>query len=296
MQPTDRQPTGFLKQFKHLPPRKVSWLIGLVALLLIASIELLNFVQLDGTATAQIKTEAATRVKTISTAFVASHSKRDKATAVAMAAVTATTMAQATATATITDATATVAASGNPFPPHNGTLQLDDTLHNNSSNAWTDGDNANAACHFQSGAYNVIENSSVLTNACYANASSFSNFVFDVQMKILKGQGGGVVFRADPASGKAYLFRIDQDGSYSLLIYTSDKDSQLLTYSTLSAFRADQNNELTVIAQGDKLDIYINKQHVLGLSNGTYKQGNIGVTATGGPTDVAYTSARVWTL
>src|SRR5690348_14654456 len=49
---------------------------------------------------------------------------------------------------------------------------------------------------------------------CTAEATDFSNFAFEVQLKILHGDCGGMIFRADSNSGKLYFFEVCQDGRY----------------------------------------------------------------------------------
>jgi hypothetical protein len=55
---------------------------------------------------------------------------------------------------------------------------------------------------------------------------------------------------------------------------------------------------LTVIAQGNNIYLYINKQFVGSASDGTYGSGEIGFFAsdTNNATDVAFSNARVWAL
>src|SRR5258708_20163294 len=70
---------------------------------------------------------------------------------------------------------------------------------------------------------------------CFAQGPSFSNFAFQVQMTILQGDEGGVIFRADPVHSKFYLFRISQSGSYDLFVYLHNQGrhaKHLLTNSS----------------------------------------------------------------
>jgi hypothetical protein len=55
---------------------------------------------------------------------------------------------------------------------------------------------------------------------------------------------------------------------------------------------------LGVVARGNTLRLYINKQQVASVTNSTYASGQLGVIAynTGQSVDVAFTNAQVWTL
>src|SRR6266487_478119 len=134
---------------------------------------------------------------------------------------------------------------------------------------------------------------------CFAQASNFSNFAFQVQMTILKGDGGGLVFRADDANAKFYLFRITHDGLLTLLVTSDSKTNTPLVDDTSPAIKKGaQTNLVTIIARGSNIYMYVNKQYVGSTSDSSYSSGKIGVFAddTGAATDVAFSNAQVWQL
>ena len=59
---------------------------------------------------------------------------------------------------------------------------------------------------------------------CFAKATDFSNFAFEAQVTIVKGDEGGLIFRADDAASKFYYFRIGRDGFYGLNVSKDDKN------------------------------------------------------------------------
>lgn len=221
----------------------------------------------------------------------------------------ATARAQMNATATVqtlvaaqTKATATVlqrifnrATSGNP--------DLNDSLNRQDSNNWeVDSKADGGACAFANGAYHVSILLTGFFSSCYAQSHTFSNFVFQVQMTVLKGDRGGIIFRSDPTNTKFYLFRVGQDGSFDLYLYvdTSGSNAQLLAQGSSSAIHTglNQPNKLAVIAAGSNLSFYINQQFVVSIKDTSYQTGSIGVFADDqtNPTEVAFSNAKVWTL
>jgi hypothetical protein len=79
-------------------------------------------------------------------------------------------------------------------------------------------------------------------------------------MKITKGDCGGLLFRSD--------------NSYN------------------------QSNVLAVVANGQHMDLYVNKQHVTSFSDNSYSNGYIGLFADDltNTTDAAFTNLKVWTI
>jgi hypothetical protein len=146
------------------------------------------------------------------------------ATAQAGIEASATAQVQATASAiAATDlATATVTALQDMYTQAtSGTPVLNDSLSDNSGKYnWDEGQGQtiNTGCAFTDGAYQVSESQPGYLQPCFAEATHFSNFAYQVQMTITDGNlaQGGIVFRANSATGQYYLFRIGVDGSYAL--------------------------------------------------------------------------------
>jgi serine/threonine protein kinase len=202
-------------------------------------------------------------------------------------------------------ATATVAAYQNLYNAStSGAPKLNDPLNDNSrGNGWAEGISGGSGCQFTGGAYHATTPNSNFFESCGGFSTNFANFAYSVQMKIVQGSCGGMLFRADVTNSKFYYWRVCQDGTYSLLRYVSNSGStsKILIPSTNASFNTglNQSNLLTVVVKGHTFDFYINKQEVDSISDGTYNQGQIGLTAesfSSSPTDVAYTNAEVWAL
>jgi hypothetical protein len=182
-----------------------------------------------------------------------------------------------------------------------GAPALDDSLSSNSSSNWDEySDGSGGGCQFSGGALHA---SILLKNyfvACFAQSTNFSNFSFQAQMTIIRGDEGGLIFRSNNTNSDFYYFRIGHDGYYALFLSKNNKLDSTLAEDVSSAINTTpgQTNILTVIARSSTLYFFINKQFVANVSNSTFTAGSIGVVAgdLSHPTDVAFSHAEVWRL
>jgi eukaryotic-like serine/threonine-protein kinase len=204
------------------------------------------------------------------------------------------------ATSVAITATSAVNAEKIPYPPYKGTLVLNDSLHNNGQGyAWEEYpiNTYGGACQFAKDGYHVIEQQKY-AQACHV-ATILSNFALEVQMKVIKGNCGGVTFR-DDRKISAYHFEVCQDGTYSLYHYDASGSASTLTSSSSSAIKTglNQSNLLAIVAIGNKFDLYVNRQHIDSASDNTYQQGYIGLRASyyNSTVEVVYSNIKAWTL
>jgi len=211
----------------------------------------------------------------------------------------------ATATTVAANATGTVTAYQNLYTSAtSGTPTLSDPLQNNSfGNQWyEDTGDPNARCAFLGGAYHAGISQTNTFIDCDAESFDFSNFAYQVQMKIIKGDAGGVVFRANDTNGKSYVFSVGQDGSYEFFVClpNASKCNLALLSSTNGAINQglNQTNVVTVVVKGRTFTLYVNQQEIDRVTDNTFSHGQIGVIAYDitHPTEVVYTNAKVWTL
>jgi hypothetical protein len=135
--------------------------------------------------------------------------------------------------------------------------------------------------------------------ACNAEAVTFSNLAYEVQMTILKGDRGGMFFRQVGTQGPYYYFSIKIDGSYELDSYNGKTLGVLQRGSSPAVKKGlNQPNLLAVVAQGSSINLYVNGQSIVRITASTSSNGLIGVAAdaTDQPAEVAFSNARVWTL
>lgn len=157
-------------------------------------------------------------------------------------------------------------------------------------------------CGFKDGVYHANIPKVGYFRPCFAQGTNFSDFAFQIQMMIVTGDAGGILFRADSVNSKLYYFRVNVDGIYRVYARSGPTagDSRLLQEGYASPFHTGlgQSNLLTVIARGSSIYLYVNKQFLISVSDSAYSSGKIGVFASAvtHPTDVVFTNAEVWTL
>ena len=278
---------------------------GITALLLILAILLMLSglgLILYSTAVrpAQLRVQATQTVGSILTQEVRASTTANvyaTGTAGAYAHATSTAQAQATvvamATATAYQAIYTNATSGTPI--------LNNSLSGNSASNW---DEYNAVggggCQFTGGALHVGVQQKNYFVPCFAQSTNFTNFAYQADMTIFKGDEGGLIFRSNAANTNFYYFRVGHDGNYALFLSKNNSVSSPIAedFSTAIKTTPGQTNLLTVVARGSDLYFFVNKQFVGHVNDGSFASGSIGVTAgdLGNTTDVAFTNAEVWAL
>jgi eukaryotic-like serine/threonine-protein kinase len=228
--------------------------------------------------------------------------RNDTASIYDTAIVQANTAATAQMEAIATAVNATITAQANVAIPHPflfGTLVIDDPFKVNSqSERW----DVNSNCQFKTGAYHVTKSISNSFTSCVAEKLDYSNFVYEVQMSIVKGDCGGIIFRSN--GPRLYYFRICQNGTYAIVRYLKDisdpKMNPTLYGGSTSLIHPglNQTNLIAVAAKGSTFDLYVNRPYLFSVNDTTYRHGRIGLIAKeeGNPTEVVFTNAKVWTL
>ncbi len=210
-----------------------------------------------------------------------------------------------TTTGTSSDATAMPS-----YLPYKGILALDDPLQDNSKGYnWQEiSDNYGESCSFAKGAYHAVskrppgQTGGLLYN-CTAESTNFDNFVYQVQMTIVQGDCGALVFRALASNFQFYYFRVCADGQYTLFVYKNGQDippALVGPFSSVSVHTGlNQPNLIAIAAKGNTIDLYVNQKKIDSVSDSTYSKGQIAVAAELQATDmteVIYSNAKVWKL
>src|SRR6266581_1304793 len=273
--PSTAGPQGFINRLQRLPKGVAILLVGLLLLVIGEGVGLFYVTRINSVAAAAVKATATAEARTITTTPVA------------------------TVTTTITTpANATTPALQNPYPSFSGTLVLNDPLNNNSQGYnWDEG---TGTCQFSARGYLITETQQKRFQYCTARTTDFSNFAYQVQMVITKGDYGGIIFRANATTGQYYYLRIGQDGSYYLLVYVDNQAShaRILTSGLTPSIHMglNQSNLVAVVARNSTIDLYVNKQYITTVNDHSYSHGQIAVVAEdeGNLTLVLFSNARVW--
>ncbi|GCE19645.1 hypothetical protein [Dictyobacter kobayashii] len=175
---------------------------------------------------------------------------------------------------------------------------INDDLHTPDTYNWDTG----SGCSFVNSSYSSVVSQRGFFLPCIAKKTQLQNFVYQVDMKIITGDAGGLIIRAREDNSRSYIFVVGQDGSYSIYYYSGDdrKAAQTLSdgYSNQINTGYKQVNTIGVLASGSSLDFYINKKYVTSVIDNTLSNGQIGVLANSykNPTEVFYSHARIWKL
>lgn len=191
--------------------------------------------------------------------------------------------------------------------PYSNTPVLDDPLKdNNLGHGWPVRSSTDAEYRFKDGAYYVAVSRKDSGLICAA-FPLFKNFTYEVQMTLLEGEQGGIVFRRIHSSTLSLYgaFFIDAKGNYLVLArYPDAKGSlHLLLDGTDSAIKQGYNqvNLLSVTAYGNLFQFAVNG-HKVGMVHeqmeGSNGWGNIGVAVNEHSltTRAMFRNARVWEL
>ncbi len=218
----------------------------------------------------------------------------------------------------VTQGTATPAPQSNqdPYGTFGGTLVLSDPMHDNSKGyKWDETvsndpqGNGQSACSFSAGAYHLTDTIPGDGMTCNPEASSlvFSDVVMEANLTILKGYQSGLFIRVDQANVTGYLFFIDTNGGYSMVLVNH---SALLPTDRFKVVQSGTNaaikkglkqaNLVALAAKGNTISAYVNNTFMYSLQDSTFHSGQIGVYAANAvnqqPCDIVVSNVRVWKL
>lgn len=178
-----------------------------------------------------------------------------------------------------------------------GTAVINDSLDVQEGSSWLQLGSSLYTFAFSGGAYHIRFQKQGWSAESIAYNSLFNNLAFQVQLKIIAGAAGGLMFRL--TNNGAYFFGVDQNAAYYLYV-VKDNSVSLLTAGSNTAINPglNQPNLLTVVAESNHIYLYVNKQPVANVTNSVFDSGQVALYAanTTGPADVAFNNAEVWAL
>jgi hypothetical protein len=266
--------------------------------LLVSSVGIYYFIKAEPISTSKANATATVQLKTIATAYIRDANTQVHATATTQANLAATAWTQATAAAQTSEKAAAAAALANPYNIPAKTVGLDEALLNNTSSNWDVGpDPTNVVdSEFKKGGFDLISRQTNILGFSTAESTHFTNFIYQVQMKMLNGDEEGLIFRTNQQQKTYYYFNLNASaGSYNW-----GTETTILFTGTSSAINAGYNktNLLTVIARINSFTFYINQQKVYSTNDSTYASGQIGldVVDRNNTTEAIFNNIKIWTF
>src|SRR5216683_1650980 len=181
-----------------------------------------------------------------------------------------------------------------------GKPAINDPLSSANGSVWSESSLGNGRCLFTNGAFHALLSGKASFTVCFANSTRLSDFAFQVQMTIASGVRGGLLFRTGNSQAYSYAFDVASDGFYTLAVINGTS-GVVLNFGPSPAIKTglNQSNLLTVIARGNNIYLYINKQYIAMVNDSTFSSGKIGLFAISGDNpqaDIAFSNAQVWQL
>lgn len=160
-------------------------------------------------------------------------------------------------------------------------------------------------CGFVNGNYQVSAQSSansVILNSCLAEQTNYIDFIYQVDLKMTRGETAGLIFRKNTVLNADYLFEVNADNTYFLNSSTPSLSAQNgLIPKTAFSGQVTGTLTLTVITRGHDIYLFINKHFLAHASDATSSSGQIGLFVDAQPTDqggaiATFSNLGVWTL
>lgn len=128
--------------------------------------------------------------------------------------------------------------------------------------------------------------------------NTYTNFVFQVQMNVIQGNGGSIIFRDDTA-GNMYSFTVTTNNLYSLFVLNeAGRGVKALAFGRTAVGKT--TNTLAVMAQGSKIAMFVNKQYIGSVDDTHSSTGTLGFTGNRSSIwdsiDVAFSHFQIWKL
>jgi len=157
-------------------------------------------------------------------------------------------------------------------------------------------------CAFIKGAYHIFETERYFSEYCLSPVGTLIDFAFQVQITLIKGDEGGIIFGMDAGTNPTNLnyFGIDYAGDYSL-VNESDQQLHILLHGFNRIINAnpDRANLLTITVRHGVIYLYVNDQYVDSFSNTSYNTSGLAglfVTDYVDPTEAAFNNIQIWRL
>src|SRR5262249_10541260 len=126
-------------------------------------------------------------------------------------------------------------------------------------------------CLFTDGTYHVSQLLKDYFMDCSAHGV-FSDFAFEVQLTIVQGDCGGIVFRND-GFGNFYKFSLCQNCDFYLYKYVSNRggpDATYLASGNSWTIPIGPQHKIAVVASGSIMTFYVNQRPISQIQDSSY--------------------------
>ncbi|HLY30020.1 MAG TPA: hypothetical protein VKQ36_03270 [Ktedonobacterales bacterium] len=179
-----------------------------------------------------------------------------------------------------------------------------DPLTGADANSWENFQIPDAtSCFFRDSAYHAVAEQKNYVALCFEHALTFSNFVFETEMQVIAGDGGGLIFRLNGADYTApqYRFRVGADQTYDVTEYLHGQGTghRIVTGKNPAIDKGvGASNLLSVVALGSHIYVFANGVYIASITNTTSPTGELGFFAAdySHPTDIAFSNMDVWSI
>jgi hypothetical protein len=166
------------------------------------------------------------------------------------------------------------------------------------SDRWNTGQKPGGDCTFTDNAYHIRAVPEKDGGFCMDAQNTYTNFIFQVQMTVIQGNGGSIIFRDDTA-GNMYSFTVTNSNLYSLFVVTeAGKGVKALAFGRTVVGKT--TNTIAVMAQGSKIAMFVNKQYIGSVDDTSSSTGTLGFTGSRSSiwdsVDVAFSNFQIWKL
>ena len=193
-----------------------------------------------------------------------------------------------------------------PNTPYSGMIAIDDSLSSNHL-GWVATPSHQSACTFTLAGYEVRANNGNSLQFCIANKTNFSDFALQVEMTLMSGEIGGVLFRdryllaliGSPYNGFYDISAITKNKYETNLLPSCDPIQQGCPIG--ESIAQQQTVTITLIARGTSIEIYFDGYRMRTVNNGVSSSGGVGFftgVAKGqedAQSDVLFANLRIWT-
>jgi hypothetical protein len=163
-----------------------------------------------------------------------------------------------------------------------------------------EGDNNTRTAKCENGAYTILHKTTELYLLYYDGV--YSDAIVEVDGRFVAGTGPvayGVVLRVSSDGKNMYGVGVSRDGKVTGFRYLNDRYSILLPPLSSAAIKTGAaTNRLKVVAQGERLTVYVNEQFVISITDASFANGRVGLFIDNDEPNgqVAFSNLRVSTI